>query len=130
VTQRSGSRGGFTFVEALLSIVTLGMAAVAISGAFATALQASDDEITAALFDEAVRSKMEELIATQYWKLGSGTQKVTIEGNDYTLYWYVKNYDVDGDGSPEWSAKEIVVSLEDSTASTVVVYNWGNVGKI
>ena len=80
--------------------------------------------------DSALRSRMEVLLSTPFSLLASGTDVVNLGGQACTLYWTVTPRDLDGDGAAEANAREITVSLEGHSLTTLVVDSQGEVGKI
>ena len=121
---------GFTLVEALLSIVIVGFMAAVMSGLYISGLQTLDAGNERMLIDSALRSRMELLLSEKFDQLASGSETVTVNGQNYTLVWEVANMDLDGDAAPEATAKAIKMALEGQTLVTLVVDREGKVGKI
>ncbi len=127
------STGGFTLVEAMLSVVLLGIIAVGISAPYTSGFQALDVQADRMLLDSSLRSRMEVLIGTEFGSLSAGSEGVTVNGQNYTITWTVGNVDLDGDATPESTAKQVTVSiteLPDRFLTTILVDNKDRVGKI
>lgn len=121
---------GFTLVEALVSIVVLASIATVVSSLFVTGLQTSDALRDRAVLDSFMKSRMEKLISTNFDQLANGTENVSSGGQNYTIDWTVTDADLDGDTIPEAGAKEIAVTLDDLSLSTIIVDTSGQLGKI
>ena len=121
---------GFTLVEALLSIVIVGFMAAVMSGLYISGLQTLDAGNERMLIDSALRSRMELLLSEKFDQLASGSETVTVNGQNYTLVWEVANMDLDGDAAPEATAKAIKMALEGQELEILVVDREGKVGKI
>ena len=121
---------GFTLVESLLSIMILSLMAAGMTGLYYSGLQAMEAQSVQALLDSQLRSRMERLISTKFDQLADGSETVTVDGTDYNVSWTVVNVDLDGDATPEPSAKQIGVTLGDRSLTTIVVDDNGRVGKI
>jgi hypothetical protein len=127
------SAGGFTLIEAMLSVALLALVAVGISAPYISGFQALDVQADRILFDSALRSRMEVLVGTDFGSLSAGSEVVTVRGQNYTLTWTVVNVDLDGDATPEPSARQVTVSvteLPDRSLTTILVDNEGRIGKI
>ena len=105
------------------------MAAI-VSGLYASGLQALDVREERGLLDSHLRSRMERLISLKFGQLASGSDTVTVSGQDYTVSWTVATVDLDGDSTPETTAKQIDISLAGKTLTTIVVDHEGKVGKL
>ena len=123
------SRGGFTLVEALLSVVILGLIAAGISAPYISGLQSLEVQADRMLLDSHLRGRMEALIGLPLDQIIPGTESVTVRGNDYTIAWTVTPVS-DWDLDPDQDAKQIEVSVFDRTLITIVVDHEGKVGKI
>ena len=121
---------GFTLVEVLLSIVILALAASVISALYTSGLQALATQDTRVLMDSALASQMELLLSMKFSQLAGGTGTATINGQDYAITWDVVNIDLDGDMAPEPAAKQITVTLDDRSLTTIVADAAGAVGKL
>ncbi len=121
---------GFTLVEALLSVVILGIMATAISGVYIAGLRTLDSRGHDQLLNGALRSQMEILLGQPFADLADGSRVVTIEGTSYTITYTVTLADLDGDSTPEPDAKQITVSLPDRSLDAIVVDANGKVSKI
>jgi hypothetical protein len=127
------SAGGFTLIEAMLSVALLALVAVGISAPYISGFQALDVQADRMLLDSALRSRMEVLVSTEFGSLGNDSEVVTVRGQNYTLTWAVVNVDLDGDATPEPSARQVTVSvteLPDRSLTTILVDNEGRIGKI
>jgi len=127
------SPSGFTLIEAMLSIALLALVAVGISAPYISGFQSLDVQADRMLLDSLLRSRMEVLISTEFGALGNGSEGVTVRGQSYTLTWTVANVDLDGDLTPEPTARQITVSiaeLPERSLVTIVVDHEGRVGKI
>ena len=121
-------RDGFTLVEALLSVVILGLIAAGISAPYISGLRSLEVQADRMLLDSHLRGRMEALVGLPLDQIISGTKSVTVRGNDYTIAWTVTPVDWDGDSNQD--AKQITVSVFDRSLTTIVVDNEGKVGKI
>jgi type II secretory pathway pseudopilin PulG len=127
------SAGGFTLIEAMLSVALLGLVAVGISAPYISGFQALDVQADRMLLDSSLRSRMEVLVGTDFGSLSAGSEVVTVRGQNYTITWTVGNVDLDGDATPESTARQVTVSvteLPDRSLATILVDNQGRVGKI
>lgn len=122
------TRGGFTLVEALLSVVILGLIAAGISAPYISGLRSLEVQADRMLLDSHLRGRIEALIGLPFDQIIPGTESVTVRGNDYTIAWTVTPVDWDGDSNQD--AKQITVSVFDRSLTTIVVDNEGKVGKI
>ncbi len=131
--KRIRSEAAFTLIEVLLSVVFLGLLATAASTVYFTGFQSMDEQIERTLLDSKLRSRMELLIGTPFASLGSGSEGVTVNGNNYTIDWTVATVDLDGDAVAEPSAKKITVSVSgmtDRSLATLVIDHENIIGKI
>jgi hypothetical protein len=122
-----------TLVEATVCILILGLTAAGISALYVSGLQTLESSDDRMLLDSRLRSRMEEMIADDFDDLrtaGSGSESVTIGGDEYTLSWSVTGHDLDGDGTPEPNAMLIRVSLDTRSLSVVLVDHEDRVSKI
>ena len=127
------SAGGFTLIEAMLSVALLALVAVGISAPYISGFQALDVQADRMLLDSSLRSRMEVLVSTEFSSLSNGSELVTVRGQNYTITWTVANVDLDGDATPESTAKQVTVAvteLPDRSLTTILVDNEGKVGKI
>lgn len=130
VTNLLKSRGGFTLVEALLSVVILGLIAAGISAPYISGLQSLEVQADRMLLDSHLRGRMEALIGLPFDQISSDTEVVTIRGQSYTITWTEEGVDLNADSVPEPNAKQITVSVFDRSLTTIVVDHEGKVGKI
>jgi hypothetical protein len=127
------STSGFTLLEATLSVALLALLAMTISAPYISGFQALDAQADSMLLDSQLRSRMEVLISTEFGSLANGNEVVTVRGQTYTITWNVANVDLDGDATPENTAKQVTVSvteLPNRALTTILVDHEGNVGKI
>ena len=127
------SAGGFTLIEAMLSVALLGLVAVGISAPYISGFQALNVQADRMLLDSSLRSQMEVLVGTDFGSLSAGSEVVTVRGQNYTITWTVGNVDLDGDATPESTARQVTVAvteLPDRSFTTILVDNEGGVGKI
>ena len=124
---------GFTLVEALLSVALLALVASTMAAPYITGLQSLDGQNELILFDNALCSRMEVLASSDFSSLSGGSEVVTVNGQSYTISWTVVPADLDGDGNPEPTAKQVTVSVAGvvgRSLTTIRVDNEGSVGKI
>ena len=119
---------GFTLVEALLSVVLLGLIAAGISAPYISGLRSLEVQADRMLLDSHLRGQMEKLIGLPFNRIIPGTESVTVRGNDYTIEWTVEP--VDWVGGSDQDAKKIEVSVFGRSLTTIVVDHEGKVGKI
>ena len=127
------NRKGFTLLEAMLSVALLGLVAVGISAPYISGFQALDAQTDRMALDSHLRSRMEVLVGSDFGSLSNGSEVVTVNGQNYTVSWTVETVDLDGDATPESTARQVTVSvteLPDRSLTTIVVDNEGRVGKI
>ena len=123
----AGSAGGFTLVEAVLTVLIGG-----ISSVFQSGLKSLEVESEQILLTSPLRSKMEELLSRPFDQITSDSEVETITGQNHTINWTVTVIDMDGDLIPEANAKLIAVSmagLPGDTLRTIVVDHEGRVLK-
>lgn len=122
--------GGFTLVEALLSIVILGLMAASISGVYRSSLQSLEVEPEHLLLDSQLRSCMEMLVGMPFDKLVDASSEIAVNGQDHTVTWSVELIDLDGDSIPEPNAKQVTVSSAGRSLTTILVDHENRVRKI
>jgi prepilin-type N-terminal cleavage/methylation domain-containing protein len=133
VKRRIETCNGFTLVEALFSVVLLGIMATAIAVPYISGFQSLDVQADRMLLDCRLRSRMEMLVGTNFGSLGNGSEVVAINGKNYTISWTAVNLDLDGDLNPEPNAKQVTVTipeLSNRSLTTILVDNENTVGKI
>ena len=121
---------GFTLVEALLSVVLLGVIAAGISAPYISGLQSLEAQADRMLLDSHLRGRMEALIGLPLDQIIPDTEVVTIRGQSYTITWTEEGVDLNADSVPEPNAKQITVTVFDRSLTTIVVDHEGKVGKI
>ena len=124
---------GFTFIEALLSLVLLAIVAIGGSSLYIGGFNTMDVRDDRMLLDSHLRSRMEVLISTDFSSLSSGSEAVTINGEAYTIQWSVTYTDLDGDSADEVNAKLVKVTpagMPDHFLTTIVIDHEGKVGKL
>lgn len=125
---------GFTLIEALIAVALLAIVAVGISAPYISGFQALDVQAESMLLDSRLRSKMEELVGTNFGSLSSGSDPaVIVNGQTFTITWTVAPVDLDGDTNPEPTAVRVTVSVTERpnhSLTTIRVDNEGRVGKI
>ena len=126
---QDGKRG-FSLVEALLALLILGLSASGISALYMSGITVVDAQDLRAASDSCMRSKMEELLSTKFSQLSNGSQAVTVCGKTLTLTWTANTYDINGDGTAESSARQLVVTLDGRSLTCLAVDNLGKVGQI
>jgi len=108
---RTNTCSGFTLLEVMLAVVLLALLTTAFSTVYSSGFQTLDVQIDRMLLDSKLRSRMEYLMGTPFDTLGDSSENVTINGNNYQIAWTVVPIDLDGDGNPESTAKQVTVSL-------------------
>lgn len=122
-------RRGFTLIEALLSITTLALAATGLATLYASGHRAIAYQAEDTLLCSALRSEMELAIATPFDDLANSETPIVIMGQTYTSTVSVTAIDMDGDGTDETNAVNLVVSISDYALSLLRINNQGRVGK-
>ena len=125
-------RAGVTLVEAMLSIVILGICVGGVSSLFSSGLQALEQGEQVMLLESALRSQVETLISHPFGEVlseGSGSADVSVAGKTYTAIWSAAQHDLDGDGVPEPDAMLMVVALEGLSLSVILVDHNGRLGE-
>jgi type II secretory pathway pseudopilin PulG len=128
-TRKRFASGGFTLVEALISIVLLAVGVAVVSGLYTTGMKALAIQHEEALYNSAMRSRMEFLLSLEVDQLADGSETVSIQGTDYTLDWTISDVDIDGDTFVDTGVKEISVALDGETLTALVVDSSGQVAK-
>ena len=124
---------GFTLLEAMISTVILGLMACGVSALYVSGLNSLDEQGDRMLLDGCLRSRMELIIAQPFSAVNNGSENVTVRGKNYTISWTVTLKDLDGDMTPETTAKEVTVSvagLPGRSLTMILVDNGDKVGKI
>ena len=123
-------KGGFTLVEALLSMTILALIATVISAVYASGFQALEIQSDRMLIDSALRSQMEFQLGNAFADLTSGATTVTVNGQSHTVTIVVVAADLDGDAVPEPAAKQVTISIDGRSLMTIVVDDEDRLGKI
>ena len=124
---------GFTLVEVLIAVVLLALIASGISYPYIVGLQSLEVKEDRVLLDNFMRSRMEILVSTDFSALSSGSEIVSVNGQNYTITWIVATTDLNGDAVPEATAKLVTVSVTEvpgRSLTMILVDNEGRVGKI
>ena len=127
------SPGGFTLVEALLSVALLGLMATGISALYLSGFQSLDAQDDQMLLDSRLRSRMEVLVGTDFASLSDDSEVVTVNGQNYTINWTIVPIDLDGDSNPESNANQVTVSVagvSGPSLTTIMADHEGRLGKI
>ena len=114
----------------MISIAVLGIVAASLFGIYASGLQTLEAQSNADFLESAMRSKMEELLATKFDWLASGSTIVSYQGINYDLGWKVSGIDLDEDSFVDANAKHVLILLEGTYLETIVVNHKGMCGKI
>jgi type II secretory pathway pseudopilin PulG len=133
ITKRIKNSNGFTLFEALFSVVLLGFMASGVSVLYVSGLQTLDEQADRMVLDSYLRSRMEFLVGQPFAQLANGNEVVTVRGQNYTIDWTVVLKDLDGDMTPEATAKEVTVSVSgvsNRVLTTILVDNEDRLGKI
>lgn len=125
VTAHTRRQSGFTLIEALLSSVIIAVCVMAVSAAFYGGFQNLRDEGRTLELVNHAAGKMDELIATDFEDVASGSDTVTVQGETVTMEWSVSLYDVDGDTAPDSDAKRVVVTVGEIELSTLIIDSAG-----
>jgi prepilin-type N-terminal cleavage/methylation domain-containing protein len=120
-------RNGFTLIEALVSSVVIAVCVMAVSASFYGGTQNLRDEARVLEIMNYAEGKMDELIATDFASVLSGSDTAEVQGDTVTIEWSVTPYDVDGDTVPESDVKLIVVTIEGVELSTLLADTAGEV---
>lgn len=128
--QKECSRRGFTLVEVILSIALLGLLAVATSHIYSSGLEARERGQEYALWDSAIRSRMEQLLALRFDQISNGNEQITVNGETIKVSWTANPVNLDDKPGSEPDARRITVSTENRAIECIVVYNGGKVKKI
>lgn len=130
---RLKSPAGFTLVEALIAVALLAIVAVGISAPYISGFQALDVQAESMLLDSRLRSRMEKLVSTSFGSLSSGSELVTVNGQDFNIIWTVDPVDLNGDTFMEPTAMKVTVSVTEQpnhSLTTIRVHNEDKVGKV
>ena len=127
------SASGFTLIEAVMSVLILGLLAVGVSFLYASESRSLDEQAERMLLDSHLRSRMEILLATELSSLLGGSEVVDVRGRSYTITWTVSTVDLNGDATPEPDAMQVSVSVQElpeRSLTSIAVDHGGRVGKI
>jgi hypothetical protein len=117
-------------VEVTVSILFLGIMVMGISGLYFAAQRSLLDQEHLLPLDSRLRGRMEEIVSRPFVAMTDGSEAITIDGRNYTVTWTVTHPDLDGDTAAEATAKEITVSVDGRSLTTLVIDNQGKIGKI
>lgn len=120
---------GFTLLESVLSLVIVALLASIVGTVYVSGLQIYNVESDTLQVSSALRSRMEQLLSTEFSQLASGSQVLTINGTSYTATWTVSTVDMTGDGIAESTAKSVSLTLGGSTLVTLVANSTDKVFK-
>jgi type II secretory pathway pseudopilin PulG len=123
------ARHGFTLIEALLAASTLALLAAGTAVLYASgqrALAVQSDEI---LLSSALRSGIENAVATPFDQLTDSTTDVAVGARLLTRSVAIAPADVDGDGTNDVDAVLITVSLDGRSVSLLRVADQDRLGK-
>ncbi len=121
---------GFTLVETLLSVVILALGAPAIVSLYISGVQAAGVARDGEPLIDYLGSQMEELLSRRFDQINSGSTVITVAGQTYTITWTAVLTDLDEDTVPEPNAKQVTVTLDDRSLTTLVVDTQGKIGKL
>ena len=128
------SRRGFTLVEAMLAVATLAIMGLALTSMLVSGRQSIDSLSVSVPLQSALRGKIEELTATAFGQLASGSNTVSITRDgttrSYPIVWVVTAVDMNGDGNPEGSVNHVVVTLAGKSLEVLLADSQGKVGKL
>lgn len=122
--------GGFTFIEAMLSLIVLGLMTVTISGAVFSGLRAREAQQRGFLIDSAARSLMERLVSHPADQLWGGAMDVDIDGETVRMYYYAEGVDLDGNGHDDFGVLQVRVVIEEVELITIMANDYSMVRKI
>lgn len=111
----------------------LGIVATTITIPYISGFQSLEVQADVMLLDSRLRSRMEVLMSTEFDSLSSGSEVVTINGQNHTIDWTVAPIDLDGDTNPEPTAVLVSVSVTGMTGhtlTTIIVDSQDKIGKI
>ncbi|MFH1999397.1 MAG: prepilin-type N-terminal cleavage/methylation domain-containing protein [Planctomycetota bacterium] len=127
---RKRRSGGFTLMEALLSALLLALLASGISTLYLSGMKTLDVYTEQRLIESKLRSEMEVVLSKDFAQVASSTYTVTLCGSSYSVELTAELVDLNGDGTPEPNAKQVSLTLEGRTLSTLIVDHDGAVSKI
>jgi type II secretory pathway pseudopilin PulG len=123
-------RFGFTLVETMFAVVTLGLFASGIAALYLAGSSALVAEREFIQTESMLRSEMERVVSTPFAQLTNRTEVVTAGVSIYTSVWSVTYADLDGDLVPEVDAKWVKVGVRDRSLAVLQVDHKGLVGKL
>ena len=131
ISQRSD---GFTLVEAMLSVVILGLLAAVMGTVYSSANLSLAVQTDHMLLDSELRSRMEYLMGTPFGDLDAlNNSSYNVDGTSYWIVTTVALIDLVGDSITETTARKVTVSvtgMSGNSLTTIRVDNEGYVGKI
>ena len=101
-----------------------------VSGLFFAAQRSLEDQARLLPLDSRLRGRMEEVISRPFAAITDGSEAITIGEQNYTVTWTVTQPDLDGDTVAETTAKQVTVSVDGRSLTTLVIDNQGKIGKI
>jgi hypothetical protein len=117
-------------IEAMVSIVVVGLIAVAVSGILGSGIRGLDLRREHFEVDSVLRSRMERLLAQKFEHLADGTDSLLVNGELRVVAWNILPIDIDGDSLGEPTARRIRVSIGDKTLETIVAFHEFRIRKI
>jgi type II secretory pathway pseudopilin PulG len=121
---------GFTLVEALLAVATLGLMATGIGTLYMSGLNALDVQAEEMMVQSQLRSEMERVVSSPFDQLTNRTEVVSLAGLTYTSQWVAINVDLDGDNNPEPDAMQVTVTINGRALTVLQVDDRDKVGKL
>ena len=116
-------QGGFTLIEAIVSIAIVGLIAVAVSGILGSGFRSLETRQDHVMIDSILRSRMERLLAQHFELLADGTDSLQIHGVTRVVAWNVLPVDIDGDSLADSTARRVRVSLGGKSLETIIAYH-------
>lgn len=124
-------RQGFTLIEAMLSLMILGITVSGTAVLLNNGLLSLQESEELLQVQSAARSQLETLISRPFGDVlaeGSGGRVISLDKRTYDLAWTATNHDMDGDGFVETDAMLLKVSAGGSTLRMIVVDHGDDLG--